>query len=1348
MTHFRRRALIGLGFIYAILIWAGAQPILVTRGLPLVWFAAGVAAGSALLFGRRVLPVIFGGALAGYSAVFWQLGVNDQRLLIIGLIFAVSATGQAWLIDLLVRRFGGLFPPTDVPGVLRVSGLLTLAVLPAPFVGAATMAIAGVQLAFVWPLAALQWWLNFVAGTLLLAPWIVFGFYYWQKRAVSDLWLWPISSLLLALLLLSLQLIWRDAEQRYTVALQIDAREVASLVNDRLIRYEQAIQSVRAFIAASQRVEQHEFTTFTRALFDQLPALQSVGWAPRVTRAERLAFERQIQETGIPDFAIREPGAYGPVAADRDEYYPLTYAEPFADRRPVLGMDMAVEPIRREALAQARDSGRTVMTQAIRPYTGNVVSPSVLLITPVYTSGPLPQSVSERRERIRGVVLLLVSPEELVAQALGPIQAPDLEIMLLDQTETPPRLLAFLAPAAPTLPVPPDPTAFLADSSARIELASYQRSWLLAMRPGATYPRFWFNWDVITRSVVAVASVVVFFIFYNERQRHEARQRRLTRTYMLLSAINQVIIRERDPARILQAACQIAVKEGEFRLAWAGVRQSYADGDYLEPVAIDGAGQDCAGALRARMTEDSSCPMVQTWLTRQSCIIDDVATDPRAVRWREWALRCGFRSLASFPLIVEGKVYATLGLYADQPDFFTSEELRLLDELAQDIAFGITVCRQEEQLRASEQRNHMIVSALPDIVFRLTRTGLIIDVESPAGVKLLSEPETFLNRPLEVALDEKLSRQVRAALDAAFTSGELQAFSYQLTIDGQERYFEARIKAIPVGDEAIAIVRDVTAWRVAELQLQAERDLLSRRVAERTAELSRANAELGRAARAKDEFLANMSHELRTPLNAILALSESMLEELRGPLNERQRAAIQTIETSGRHLLTLINDVLDLAKIEAGRMDIIKEVVALSDICEASMTLVREQARKKQIRLTLQLAEPQARFLADPRRLKQILVNLLSNAVKFTPAGGSVTLRVDTDVAQGTITFTVSDTGIGIAPDRLQQLFQPFVQLDSGLSRHHEGTGLGLALVRRLVDLHGGSVAVVSEVNKGSVFTVTLPYQAITSGLVVSPMESQLPPLRLALVIAASATTADQLARYLEEQQTQPVICSSGQSAVAQVAALHPDLVILELQLPDRSGWEIMADLRHDPELQHIPVILVAETDEVERGLSTGAVACLVKPIDRMEVQQALRQITTARPSATGDIHLGARVLLAEDNELNLMTMSEYLQARGYEVRVARNGREAIQMAVEWIPNLIIMDIQMPEMDGLEAIRQLRAYEQFATTPIIAVTALAMPGDRERCLLAGATDYLAKPVRLRNLVERIERFLKQRQHAI
>jgi PAS domain S-box-containing protein len=421
---------------------------------------------------------------------------------------------------------------------------------------------------------------------------------------------------------------------------------------------------------------------------------------------------------------------------------------------------------------------------------------------------------------------------------------------------------------------------------------------------------------------------------------------------------------------------------------------------------------------------------------------------------------------------------------------------------------------------------------------------------------------------------------------------------------------------------------DVTERKQMELALEAERNQLVQRVEERTADLSRANSNLARALRVKDEFLANMSHELRTPLNAILGLSESLAEQIAGPLNEKQQKYISTISESGHHLLSLINDILDLAKIEAGQITMDINKVDIHSICQASLRMIKQLAQKKDQQVSLQIDKGLGLMWADERRLKQMIVNLLGNAVKFTPEHGKLGLEVHGDEEANQIAITVWDHGIGIKADDLERLFQPFVQLDSGLAREATGTGLGLALVSQMARLHGGSVNAVSEPGKGSRFTIVLP-------------------------------------------------------------------------------WE--------------PALAA---DTVSRMRITGKF-------------RAIKLDETNKPT----------ILLVEDTKEVVMMLKDYLELAGYQVFTAQDGVDGLVQARHVKPDLILMDVQMPRMDGFETTRKLRSDPNFRYTPIIALTALAMPHDRERCLEAGMDEYISKPVNLKALIKIIQNcLLDQESH--
>ena len=407
--------------------------------------------------------------------------------------------------------------------------------------------------------------------------------------------------------------------------------------------------------------------------------------------------------------------------------------------------------------------------------------------------------------------------------------------------------------------------------------------------------------------------------------------------------------------------------------------------------------------------------------------------------------------------------------------------------------------------------------------------------------------------------------------------------------------------------------REIAERLAAERSLEQERALLAQRVAAQTADLRAANAEMAHAARHKDEFLAAMSHELRSPLNTILSMSQLLLENVYGELNERQRRSVSNIQHGGEHLLALINDVLDVARIAAGKLHLELNMAAIDDICRSSINHVQAAADSKQIRIAYTRDPEAASLHADARRLRQVLVNLLSNAVKFTPAGGRVGLNVVPAADCSTLQFSVWDTGIGIPAESFDQLFQPFVQLDGSLARRYEGTGLGLTLVHRLTDLHDGSVAVESEPGQGSCFTVTLPWR---------PPET--PPRGgfaardgLALIVSGNATTLARLLDYLERLGLRPVAADNGYHALELAAQHLPAVIVADLLLPDLDGLSMLRHIRHSERLHGVPVVAVsalAGAFASQRCQEAGADALLAKPVDFALLQKTLANLLqTAR---------------------------------------------------------------------------------------------------------------------------------------
>jgi len=514
--------------------------------------------------------------------------------------------------------------------------------------------------------------------------------------------------------------------------------------------------------------------------------------------------------------------------------------------------------------------------------------------------------------------------------------------------------------------------------------------------------------------------------------------------------------------------------------------------------------------------------------------------------------------------------------------------------------------------------------------------------------------------------------------------------------------------------------------------------------------LNRMNEELGRlyqqldtANRHKSEFLASMSHELRTPLNAIIGFSEVLLDRLFGDLNAKQEEYLQDVLESGRHLLSLINDILDLSKVEAGHMELEVGRFALPEILENGLTMIRERAGRHGIALSLEVDPAIDVIEADERKVKQVVFNLLSNAVKFTPDGGKVGIRVGRNEAG--VWITVWDTGIGITPENQERIFEEFQQVEGVYTEKREGTGLGLALAKKFVELHGGQLWVESEAGQGSRFTFTLPVgtvpqpettRALAAGAATG-LEDSGP---VVLVVEDDAAAAELLRLYLAGAGYRVEVARDGEEGFAKAWQLQPNLITLDLQLPKVDGWDVLIRLKGEPATRDIPVVIVSIVEEHGKGFALGAADYLVKPVSREEMLQALQRLGLTRPRRRERL----TILTIDDDPLAVELVETILTAEGFHVLKAYGGVEGLAVARQELPALLILDLLMPDLDGFAVLEQLRADPATAAIPIIILTSQNLTlHEKER--LQGAMAYLAHKGEFSRLafVELVQGFLSE-----
>ena len=766
-------------------------------------------------------------------------------------------------------------------------------------------------------------------------------------------------------------------------------------------------------------------------------------------------------------------------------------------------------------------------------------------------------------------------------------------------------------------------------------------------------------------------------------RRAEAALRRANRALRMVSVCSQHLVRARDEQALLDGLCRILVEQGGYGLAWVG----YAEQDTeqsVRPVAVYGAGGDYVHSARItwRENERGQGPTGRAIRTGVPCHAHSLQTDPTFGPWRDEAARNGYRASVALPLRWDAQIFGALTLYAGEVSAFDPEETTLLWELADDLAYGILALRTAAERAQAQQAltlrtEHLeavrAVTAeitreleLPTVLRLITRRACVLTGATAGDLDLWDEERQVLvpeatyghaaDRPMmtrtlgEGAMGVVAQRRQGQIINDYRTSDVAHPSTLAHT-----RITASLVEPLLYGDRLLGVIgvdheregQTFTAHDQATLKLFAAQAAiaienarlyeavrthaaeLGARVQERTQELETVNQQLRQASQHKSEFLANMSHELRTPLNAILGFAQVLLEQGETVAVERRTRYLTNIYTSGQHLLTLINDILDLSKVEAGKFTLQCEPLPVGRALEDFLVIARGLATKKGQTIHTDIAPDLPPLHADPVRFKQILFNLLSNAVKFTPDQGTITVRAflqaeqraqqvaasDAEAAERTglpagacllpaIVIEVTDTGIGIRAEDMPHLFKEFTQLDAAATKRYDGTGLGLALTKRLVELHGGRIwAESAGPGLGARFVVHLPL-----------IEAPVPRI---LVVDDEPPVVEALGMILHKAGYRVAAAPDAPQAIRDLEADPPALIVLDIGLPPdgADGWRVLAYLRETERLRAVPVLVLTGRDHIraEDALARGASDFLGKPVSPLVLEETVARLLKRR---------------------------------------------------------------------------------------------------------------------------------------
>ncbi len=1132
----------------------------------------------------------------------------------------------------------------------------------------------------------------------------------------------------------------RHYERLLRAQFEADARLRLRAIEERVDTNIQAAQSLAGLFHASVEVERDEFHAFASPLMSVGKERQAVCWVARIGEGARKTHEEKYQREFQTLYEIMEWTPAGELsrAQNRKEHFPIVYVEPPGVPQLPIGLDLASVPGAISKLLPAAESGEP---SAVRLC--NLVPEKkwdrrwdswVLIFWPIYDRS-LPSGLpAERRKSLKGFAGLAVDVSQLLSQALLGLPPAEVDISAYDHPPECGRpLLAWEASANRSRPfVPrPIPGELLETGLHRAErLALPGIAWTIVCTPTDTYTLrgvFLPPWLVLAGGLsLSMLAAAYVSSLVNRTARVEQ------------------LVAERA-ADLCRAKESLEAEIERRKLVEQDLRDSQAlYSSLVENLPVQVLRKDLEG--RFTFANQSFCRLVGMSLEELKGKTDyDLYPPDLAEKYRaddRWVVEHGQLFECEEENIQEGQrryVHVMKSPVRDAAGKIVGTQV---------VFWDVTAQRQAQAALEHERYLlHALMDHLPHAIYFKDREGRYLRINRALARSFgLADPAEALGKTDFDFFGPEYAQEARRDEIRVMDTGQpiVDKEERVVWLDGRARWMSTT--KLPLFDEhgatvgTFGISRDVTERKKAAEALRAAKEAAES------------------ASQAKSTFLANMSHEIRNPLNAIVNMARLLLDS---PVTKEQRDYLLAIKESGETLEALINDILDFSKIEAGRLTLEQEPFDLHETVQDTMRWLAIRAHQKGLEIACNLRPGvPVGVIGDNTRLRQILVNLVSNAIKFTEQG-EVELTVDTEsFVNGDVVlhFKVRDTGIGIPEDKVNKIFEAFEQAETSRRRRYGGTGLGLAISRRLVEAMGGQIWVESIPGVGSTFHFTVRLGVVPT----SPEQPQLvaPPLLhglRVLVVDDNHTNRRILGEILEGWHLVPILAESVDQALeilteAENAGNPIPLVITDVQMPGRDGFDLVRTIKEDKRLGSTVIMMLSSgdrPDDLRRVENFGVAAYLLKPIKHSELLDAITLalgLQTAKDlREPTDIFRRTprrplRILLVEDSIINQKLAVGMLQKWGHEVVVAANGREALKLYQTQPFDLILMDVQMPEMDGFETTEAIRALERRTGrhVPILAMTAHALKGDRERCLRAGMDDYVGKPIRPEVLFEKIE----------